>query len=38
MIVCAQKVDEKMIEESTIEDEKIDLQADKEKFNQTVIW
>lgn len=38
MIACSQKVDEKMIEESNIEDEKIDLQADKEKFNQTVIW
>lgn len=33
MIVCSQKVDEKMIEESTIEDEEIDLQADKEKFD-----
>lgn len=33
MIACSQKVDEKMIEESTIEDEEIDLQADKEKFD-----
>jgi hypothetical protein len=33
LIACSQKVDEKMIEESNIEDEEIDLQADKEKFD-----
>ena len=36
MIACSQKVDEKMIEESNIEDEEIDLQADKRSEERRV--